>query len=60
MAPGVTGPLREEEERRSAAVVGVSHVEFLGHPDGAVEYGVRARRDLAAAYRGCVPTWSSR
>jgi LmbE family N-acetylglucosaminyl deacetylase len=39
--------LREEEHRRSAAVVGVSHVEFLGHPDGAVEYGLERRRDLA-------------
>ncbi|MDP9071407.1 MAG: PIG-L family deacetylase [Actinomycetota bacterium] len=36
-APSETGPLRQEEERRSAAVVGVSHVEFLGHPDGLVE-----------------------
>ena len=49
------GPLREEEERRSAEVVGVSHVEFLGHPDGAVEYGVALRRDLAAAFRRLRP-----
>lgn len=49
------GPLRDEEERRSAAVVGVSEVEFLGHPDGAVEYGVALRRDLCAAYRRLRP-----
>ena len=32
--PVTVGPLREEEERRSAAVVGVTDVQFLGHPDG--------------------------
>jgi LmbE family N-acetylglucosaminyl deacetylase len=51
MAPDVVGPLREEEERRSAAVVGVTEVEFLDHPDGLVEYGVPLRRDIAAALR---------
>ncbi len=55
LAPDEAGPLREEEERRSAAVVGVSRVEFLGHPDGAVEYGVPLRRDLAAAFRRLRP-----
>jgi len=51
MAPDVVGPLRQEEERRSAAVVGVSEVDFLGHADGLVEYGVPLRRDIAAAIR---------
>jgi LmbE family N-acetylglucosaminyl deacetylase len=51
MAPDVAGPLRQAEERRSAAVVGVSDVEFLGHADGLVEYGVPLRRDIAAAVR---------
>ena len=55
MEPGVVGPLREEEERRSADVVGVSHVEFLGYPDGLVEYGVPLRRAFAAAYRRLRP-----
>jgi 2-keto-3-deoxy-L-arabinonate dehydratase len=55
MAPAVTGPLREDEERRSAAVVGVSDVEFLGHQDGLVEYGIPLRRDLAAAFRRVQP-----
>jgi LmbE family N-acetylglucosaminyl deacetylase len=53
--PDEVGPLREHEERRSAEVVGVSHVEFLGHPDGAVEYGVALRRDLAGAFRRLRP-----
>ena len=51
MAPAECGPLREEEERRSAAVVGVSDVRFLGHPDGLVEEGLELRRDIAAAVR---------
>jgi LmbE family N-acetylglucosaminyl deacetylase len=55
MEPGIVGPLREDEERRSAEVVGVSHVEFLGLPDGAVEYGVALRRDLAASFRRLRP-----
>jgi LmbE family N-acetylglucosaminyl deacetylase len=53
--PEDAGPLREEEERASAAVVGVTHVEFLGHPDGAIEYSIALRRDLAAAYRRLRP-----
>ena len=51
----MVGPLREEEERRSAAVVGVSEVLFLGHPDGLIEYGVPLRRDLARALRQLQP-----
>jgi LmbE family N-acetylglucosaminyl deacetylase len=53
--PDQVGPLREQEERRSAAVVGVSEVVFLDHPDGLVEYGVALRRDLAAALRRLQP-----
>jgi LmbE family N-acetylglucosaminyl deacetylase len=55
LAPGECGPLREEEERRSAEVVGVDHVEFLGHPDGSVEYGLKLRRDIAGALRQLRP-----
>ena len=55
MAPDQVGPLRVEEERRSAAVVGVTEVEFLDHPDGLVEYGIALRRDLAAAFRRLQP-----
>ena len=53
--PAVVGPLREEEERNSAAIVGVSEVLFLGHPDGLIEYGVPLRRDLARALRQTQP-----
>ncbi len=53
--PERVGPLRMEEERRSAAVVGVTEVVFLDHPDGLVEYGAALRRDLAAAFRRLQP-----
>lgn len=55
MAPEKTGPLREDEQRRSAEVVGVSDVQFLDHRDGAVEYGLALRRDIAAAIRRSRP-----
>jgi LmbE family N-acetylglucosaminyl deacetylase len=53
--PAEVGPLREDEERRSAAVVGVSDVLFLGHPDGMIEYGLPLRHDLASAFRQVQP-----
>jgi LmbE family N-acetylglucosaminyl deacetylase len=51
LAPAECGPLREREQRASAAVVGVTKVEFLDHRDGVIEYGVALRRDIAAAIR---------
>ncbi|MFF0445338.1 PIG-L deacetylase family protein [Streptomyces sp. NPDC004609] len=51
VAPAECAPLREREQRASAAVVGVSTVEFLDHSDGVVEYGTALRRDIAAAVR---------
>ena len=51
MHPDQAGPLREEEERRSAAIVGVDTVEFLDHRDGVIEYGLSLRRDIARAIR---------
>jgi LmbE family N-acetylglucosaminyl deacetylase len=55
MSPDETRRVREDEERRSAAVVGVAQVEFLGYPDGEIEYGLALRRDLAAAIRRLRP-----
>ncbi|MGP4001033.1 PIG-L deacetylase family protein [Streptomyces sp. 8N706] len=49
--PARCAPLREREQRESAALVGVGSVEFLDHRDGVIEYGTRLRRDLAAAIR---------
>lgn len=51
MPPEEVGPLRESEERCSAAVVGVSTVEFLDYPDGVVTYGLPLRRDITRAIR---------
>jgi LmbE family N-acetylglucosaminyl deacetylase len=43
--------VREAEQVESARLVGVSVVEFLGLPDGIVEYGVPLRRTLAEVIR---------
>jgi len=42
---------REAEERASGAIVGVSEIEFLGHPDGRLVEGLDLRQDIAAAIR---------
>jgi LmbE family N-acetylglucosaminyl deacetylase len=49
--PAEAGPLREAEQRESAAIVGVSQVDFLGLPDGVLEYGVPMRRELSRVIR---------
>jgi len=51
MPPEMVGPIREAEERNSAAVVGVSDVDFLRHQDGIIEYGLPLRRDITRAIR---------
>ncbi|MEV5277477.1 PIG-L deacetylase family protein [Streptomyces sp. NPDC051993] len=51
MDPEKAKAVREEEQRASAAVVGVTEVEFLDHPDGLIEYGPRLRQDFAHAIR---------
>lgn len=51
MAPDECARVRQEEERRSAARVGVDTVEFLNHPDGTVENSLALRRDLTSAIR---------
>ncbi|MFI5953002.1 PIG-L deacetylase family protein [Cryptosporangium sp. NPDC051539] len=51
MDPATAGPAREQEQRESARIVGVSAVEFLGLPDGVLEYGVPLRRELARVIR---------
>ena len=53
MAPSQAGPLREAEERASAAVVGVRSVEFLdGQPP-------RAHHGSAPARQGSTPKLAS-
>ena len=53
--PAACGPVREEEERRGASIVGVDHVEFLGMPDGQVVEGLELRRRIAGALRRLRP-----
>jgi LmbE family N-acetylglucosaminyl deacetylase len=55
MAPAECALLRQADERASAAVVGVTEVEFLAHPDGLVEASLVLRRDLAAVIRRARP-----
>lgn len=43
--------VREAEEVESARIVGVHEVEFLGLPDGILEYGVDLRRAICGAVR---------
>ncbi len=51
MAPDEAARVREQEQRDSAAIVGVEDVEFMDYPDGTLEYGLPLRRDLAHAIR---------
>jgi len=55
MAPDEARTLREAEQRESCRIVGVEDVEFLGLPDGVLEYGVALRRDIAAVVRRTRP-----
>ena len=51
MQPDESRRVREAEEIESGRIVGVDAVEFLGLPDGIVEYGVPLRRTLAEVIR---------
>ncbi|MFC7492623.1 MULTISPECIES: PIG-L deacetylase family protein [unclassified Nocardioides] len=51
MAPDECRRVREAEQVESARIVGVSQVEFLGQPDGILEYGVPLRRAIAEVVR---------
>lgn len=55
MPPDECARVRQEEERRSAAVVGVEVVDFLAHPDGLVMPDLVLRRDLAVEIRRFQP-----
>jgi len=49
-------PIREEEQRRAARVLGVEHVEFLGYEDGEVEDTRNLRRDVTRQVRRWRPS----
>jgi LmbE family N-acetylglucosaminyl deacetylase len=48
MAPEEAGPLREAEQRRSASIVGVDHVEFWDFPDGNIRNTPELQAKIAA------------
>src|SRR5436305_631298 len=47
---------RREEQRKAAAILGVTEVEFLGYPDGRLEVSLELRRDLSRVIRRFRPT----
>ncbi len=51
MEPDECRRVREAEQIESARIVGVSSVEFLGLPDGVLEYGVPLRAAIAREVR---------
>ncbi len=51
MHPDECRTVREAEQVDSARIVGVDAVDFLGLPDGILEYGVPLRRAIAASVR---------
>lgn len=51
MSPALAGPVREDEQRRSSAVVGVDEVEFLGFPDSRIVNNAALRDAIADAIR---------
>ncbi|WP_042328932.1 PIG-L deacetylase family protein [Dietzia sp. UCD-THP] len=51
MPPEVAGPVREEEQRRSSAIVGVDRVEFLGFPDSRIVNDAELRDAVADSIR---------
>lgn len=51
LAPAEAASRREAEQHASAAIVGVSTVEFLGHADGVLTESVGLRREIAEAIR---------
>lgn len=51
LSPEESRSVREAEQRAACAHVGVSEVEFLGFPDGMLEYGLPLRRAITASIR---------
>ena len=49
--PARTAELRTREQVAASAEVGVTHVDFLDHPDGVLVYSLELRRDIARVIR---------
>ncbi|MDO8473599.1 MAG: PIG-L deacetylase family protein [Dehalococcoidia bacterium] len=51
MTPERLVPIREKEQEEAAATLGVKSVQFLGHPDGDLEYTREVRGQIVRAIR---------
>jgi LmbE family N-acetylglucosaminyl deacetylase len=49
------GGIRQQEQRKAAAVLGVSEIAFLGYPDGRLTVTLELRRDIARVIRQVRP-----
>ena len=49
------GSIRQDEQRKAAATLGVADVEFLGYPDGRLMVSFELRRDIARTMRRVRP-----
>lgn len=49
------GGIRQDEQRKAAAVLGVTDVEFLGYPDGRLMVSYELRRDITRVIRRTRP-----
>ncbi|MDQ4103270.1 MAG: PIG-L family deacetylase [Actinomycetota bacterium] len=49
------GGIRQDEQRKAAATLGVTDVEFLGYPDGRLEVSFELRRDITRTIRRTRP-----
>ncbi|MGH4024306.1 MAG: PIG-L deacetylase family protein [Pseudonocardiaceae bacterium] len=47
--------IRQDEQRKAAAALGVSEIEFLGYPDGRVTVSLELRRDISRVIRQVRP-----
>ncbi len=55
LSPEKSGPLRSTEQVNACALVGVTDLVFLDHPDGRIEEGLALRRDFAREIRRVRP-----
>jgi LmbE family N-acetylglucosaminyl deacetylase len=49
------GAIRQDEQRKAAATLGVTDVEFLGYPDGRLTVSFELRRDITRTIRRTRP-----
>ncbi len=49
------GGIRQDEQRKAAAVLGVAEIGFLGYPDGRLAVSYELRRDITRAIRRARP-----